>query len=103
MRIPLQALNLEGGVWKIKWKLNEDKNSLHDELLVACMYNGISMVHLEWNQSDCSSITTLDRSKHYLGHGDGALLYGIEWLPQIKKDIVATCAFYSKSVHIHEL
>jgi hypothetical protein len=94
-------------------------------LLAACMYSGAAVFAVDFaaasveaagsscadatGQGGSSLPTAVAEAQRYTGHGDGALLYGIEWLPRQLLPpsdwdsacaAVATCAFYNHSLHV---
>jgi len=94
-------------------------------LLAACMYSGAAVFAVDFGAtsveaagSSCADATggggsslptAVAEAQRYTGHGDGALLYGIEWLPgqllppsgrESACAAVATCAFYNHSLHV---
>lgn len=135
MKAPLCSTALGGGVWKLKWRagsLAADAGEATsgsaeagsgsgggDQLAAACMYHGATVLDVEWRIDGASAPSSSARAAplaHYAGHGDGALVYGIEWLPPateeddgdaggmpsaplLRRDRLATCAFYHQSLH----
>jgi hypothetical protein len=85
MRAPLAAARAGAGVWKLKWRGGDS-----DDLLAACMTAGAAVF-------DARAGAVRRRLTH-AGHGDGALVYGIEWLPDGLG--AASCAFYARSVQV---
>jgi len=115
MRAPLAVAEVGGGVWKLKWRAGSCADCGEDEqLLAACMYNGAAVYRVAWSgggggggggDGDAAQ-ASLERRAHYLGHGEGALVYGVEWLPADSSAAAAaparviSAAFYHKTVHV---
>ena len=106
MTKPLCAIDTGGGVWKLKWRAGSTAESHSDNfvgacraasaaaasddelLLAACMYSGAGVyrcIHDSGAAGDAGAVVVprwrIEAAAHYSGHGDGALVYGIEWLP----------------------
>jgi hypothetical protein len=94
-------------------------------LLAACMYSGAAVFTVDFGAASVEAAglsragatrecghslpTAVAEAQRYTGHGDGVLLYGIEWLPghllppsdrESTCAAVATCAFYNHSLHV---
>ena len=111
---PLEEYNLGGGVWRVAWGEGVGNP---DSLAAACMYGGARVVSGVGStpgvtelasSSTGGSVGTPDGggvgggvrgrvSSSYFGHQSKALTYGVAW---VEKDLVATCAFYSKEVRV---
>ncbi|XP_058796537.1 diphthine methyltransferase isoform X2 [Phymastichus coffea] len=93
-RRPLEELNLNGGIWRLKWDPYEARY-----LLAACMYNGFFIV-----DSQIPNIVA-----EYKEHK--SIAYGCDWSfgkEQRENSLVATCSFYDhllklSSVQMKEL
>lgn len=100
LRAPLTTVRTGGGVWKLKWR-----GGASGDILAACMYGGAAVFHAEWTVGEDSGLIapSLRRQRAHAGHGDGALVYGAEWLPSLAArggDAAATCAFYTRSLQV---
>ena len=108
-------------MWRLKWRAGSYADCGEDEqLLAACMYNGAAVYRVAWSgggggggdAAAPAAQASLERRAHYLGHGEGALVYGVEWLPADSGAAAAaaaaaparviSAAFYHKAVHVWE-
>lgn len=85
---PVQEINLEGGIWRIK--LNPVDPDL---ILCACMYNNFSIV--SYKEDIGFSLEGV------LQHGDDKICYGADWgrpkaLTKSNSYTFAACSFYDK-------
>ncbi|KAJ2456194.1 hypothetical protein EV183_000120 [Coemansia sp. RSA 2336] len=90
MRMPVEELNVGGGVWRVKWH-----PEMADRLLVAAMYNGFHVL-------DVSDSLRLRGS--FMDHG--SIAYGADWCQHSENGgwLAGTCSFYDHVVHIwHDL
>ncbi|XP_011503192.1 PREDICTED: diphthine methyltransferase [Ceratosolen solmsi marchali] len=93
LRKPVTAINLHGGIWRLKWDPYESKH-----LLAACMYNGFFIVN-------CNDLKIPKIIAEYKEHK--SIAYGCDW-SYLKKHcdpkkkslinenvmLVGTCSFY---------
>nr|XP_026696154.1 diphthine methyltransferase-like isoform X1 [Ciona intestinalis] len=89
---PLTNLNVNGGVWRVKWH-----PKLKDVLAVACMHNGCFILH-----QDQVSLNLCSRA-HYTNHQ--SLAYGIDWcyLENSVSHFLASCSFYDHKLCLWNL
>ncbi len=87
--------NLGGGVWRLRWHPRDS-----ELLLAACMYNGVAIVRMSppWSHP-----TSLEVVTAY--HEHQSIAYGADWHQQPEdlpggSDLVATCSFYDRSLHV---
>lgn len=78
---PVQEINLEGGIWRIK--LNPFDPDL---ILCACMYQNFSIV--KYNQDEGFELQAV------LNHGQDKICYGADWGRGSNNYNFATCSFY---------
>ncbi|CAO1413408.1 unnamed protein product [Diamesa tonsa] len=86
MKIPIQELNLNGGVWRIKpSKINSNI------FLVACMYKNFSIV--EYGND-------LNLIGEYNEHS--SICYGCDWSKEVSNDwqFFAACSFYDHKLSL---
>ena len=101
LRTPLASARAGGGVWKLKWR--------GADLLAACMQNGAAVFRAAW--SDDLTTASVERRMRHAGHGEGVLVYGVEWLPPSGSGgaappaqlAAASCAFYARTLQAWEV
>ncbi|XP_028027962.1 diphthine methyltransferase isoform X1 [Bombyx mandarina] len=76
---------VNGGVWRLKWHPNTP-----NVVLAACMYGGFRILHIDDGVNVVSE---------YLEHC--SIAYGADWCHG--RDLVATCSFYDRSLHLSEI
>lgn len=103
MRNPVSELNMDGGLWRLKW---EPQN--HKYLLAACMYGGFKIV-------DCIDNRTCSVVGQYMEHE--SISYGCDWSFLNSSDfecrkivdslsalgtgmLIATCSFYDHTLKL---
>jgi diphthine methyl ester acylhydrolase len=75
-----------GGVWRFKWHPTRQSVAL-----LACMQNGFAIVSWDESKPKLSRVLEYPHQK--------VLAYGASW-SLAESDLVATCSFYDKSLHL---
>ncbi|KAF5370236.1 hypothetical protein D9615_010072 [Tricholomella constricta] len=94
-RRPLAALaevDVGGGAWRVKWHPAESRQ---DDLLIACMHDGVKIVHLDTGNRR-GEVT-----KHFDSHE--SMAYGADWShgPSHEGEtIIGSCSFYDRIFHL---
>lgn len=103
MKQPISNINLDGGVWRLKWDPFERKH-----LLAACMYGGFRIV-------DCEKTEIPSVVGEYNEHE--SIAYGCDWCFLNSKEIseqifeketqnaflITTCSFYDHVLKLSAL
>ena len=103
MKQPISDVNLDGGVWRLKWDPFERKH-----LLAACMYGGFRIV-------DCDKTEIPSVVGEYNEHE--SIAYGCDWCFLNSKEIseqileretrnaflISTCSFYDHVLKLSAL
>lgn len=96
---PLKTIDTEGGVWRMKYRPNN--NNVYNEslLAMACVYNGFQVWSID---VEGGLIKETKRSCYYEGpHESGTLAYGIDWIETMNgKNYLASCSFYNNKLSI---
>mmetsp|Transcript_17814 Transcript_17814/g.31755 ORF Transcript_17814/g.31755 Transcript_17814/m.31755 type:complete len:373 (-) Transcript_17814:317-1435(-) len=95
LRAPLTTATHEtgGGVWRLKWHPENP-----ELLLAACMHAGFSVLQVESSMASMETVATYT--------AQSSLAYGADWMPggcvagSGGDNIVATCSFYDKLLHV---
>lgn len=91
LKNPLIKLGTGGGVWRLKW------HSKEDWLLAACMHNGMHVLSLHESVNGYQLFNDCDFMNH------DSMAYGSDWSNfSDKKNLIVSCSFYDKSVHLWE-
>jgi len=94
MRAPVTMFSHDtgGGVWRVKWHPHKP-----ELLLAACMHAGFSILQTDSAMSSIRTLVTYTAQE--------SLAYGADWMQSdptgtAQSDVVATCSFYDKLLHI---
>ncbi|KAK8813160.1 hypothetical protein WA158_002752 [Blastocystis sp. Blastoise] len=114
IRSPLIEYEHGGGIWRLKWRSchNQNNNIYNDQLCVAGMRAGFSIVDLQLKNYE----SLLSQSKeinnnnikllcNYMKQGGEELAYGVDWIGNTKdynpeEAIIGSSAFYSHLLHV---
>ncbi|KAG5647997.1 hypothetical protein DXG03_007031 [Asterophora parasitica] len=90
---PLASVDVGGGAWRVKWHPFESRK---DDLLVACMHDGVKIVHL--NVVNGTGAVT----KRFDAHE--SMAYGADWAftPSSShgETVIGSCSFYDHVFHL---
>ena len=104
--IPLTELDMGGGVWRIKWHPEEQRNR---DLLAACMHAGFKICRFS---SDITASREFGPDRRVVNGGHiiktfdkhESLAYGVDWSYSGRDEsgdtTIASCSFYDHALHI---
>ncbi|KAJ7597044.1 WD-40 repeat-containing protein [Mycena floridula] len=91
--IPITEVDVGGGAWRVKWHPSVSRKN---DLLVACMHHGISIIGFSDSSMDKGHVR-----KHFDKHE--SIGYGADWsfAPNSRPDsLIASCSFYDCALHL---
>lgn len=82
-------INLHGGVWRLKWHPRRGSVAA-----VALMQSGFAVLAMD----------SVGQLEPLLDYPDQKVLgYGVDWCTASSTDIVASCSFYDRSLHLWQV